>query len=70
MINSFGDNILFSMNMWDWGNDIVFDISVRNDKNCVLINKKILVDVIEFVTIYNSCIGIFLVNWIKRKMII
>ena len=37
------------------------DTGIRNDKYHALINKRILIDVIKFVTISNFCI-IFLVN--------
>ena len=62
MINSFGSNFLFSTDMWDQSSNVVFDTDIRNDKYYVLIDKWILVDTIEFVTINNFCISVFLVN--------
>ena len=62
MINSFGSNFLFSTDMWDQSSNVVFDTDIRNDKYYILIDKWILVDTIEFVTMNNFCISVFLVN--------
>ena len=48
MINSFCDNILTSVNVRDQCSDIVFDTSIQNDENYVLVNEGILVNIIKF----------------------
>ena len=68
-MNDFSNNVLSSTDMWDWGSDVILDTSIRNDKDCILTDEGILINIIRFVMIYNSCIGIFLINWMKRKTI-
>jgi len=60
---------LSSADIWDWGSDVILDTSIRNDKDCILTDEGILINIIKFVMIYDSYIGIFLINWMKIKTI-
>ena len=69
MMNNFGNNFLSSINIQDQSSNVVFNTGIRNNKYCILINEWILIDATEFVMMSNFCIGVFSVNWMKRKTI-
>ena len=60
--------MLISANVRNWGSSVVFNTSIQNDKDYILVNEKILVNDIKFDIIYDFCINVFSVNWMKRKM--
>ena len=70
MMNSFYNDVLTSVNVRDQGGNIVFDTSVQNIEDYVLVNEGILINVIKFDIIWDFCVSIFSINWIKRKTII
>ena len=69
IISKFGNYFLASTNMWYWGRHIVFNTGIRNDKYSILINEWIFVNAIEFVLISDYYVGVFLINWMKIKII-
>ena len=68
-MNSFSDNFIVSSYVQDQDNNIIFNTYIGYDEYSVLVDRGILIDVIELVFIGNFSISIFLVNWMKRKMI-
>jgi len=67
-MNSFGNDFMTSLYVWDQDSNIVFNTYIKYDKYSILIKRRILINVIEFVLMSNSCIGIFSVHWIKRTI--
>ena len=46
-MNSFGNNLMFFLYVWDQSSNIVINTCITYDKNGVLVNEGILVDVFE-----------------------
>jgi len=68
MMNSFHNNIVFSPNMRDGGNNVVFDTYIRyNEHSIKTIRGGALVDILEFVEIGSSCFGTFIFTILKKK---
>ena len=47
-MNGFGNDVLFSTDVWDGSSDVVSDTGIINNKYCVMIQLRILKDAIEF----------------------
>jgi len=54
--------MLISANVRDSGSNVVFDTSIQNNENCVLVNEEILVNIIKFDIICDFYISVFSVN--------
>ena len=67
MMNSFHNNIVFSPNMRDGGNSVVFDTYIRYNEHSVKTIRGALVDILKFVEIGSSCFGIFIFTILKKK---
>ena len=61
-MNSFCNDVLTSVNVWDQGGNIVFDTSVQNNKDYILVNEGILTNVIKFDMIWDFWVSIFSIN--------
>ena len=68
-MNGFSDNIMFSPNMRDRDNNIIFNTFIRYDEHGVRTIGGALVDILKFVEIGSSCFGIFIFYYIKGKII-
>ena len=69
MINSFSDNVVFSLNIRYRGYNIVFDTCVRYDEYYVMTIGGPLVYILELIEMSSSCFGIFVFDRIKGKII-
>ena len=61
-MNSFSDNFIVFSYVQDQDNNIIFNTYIGYDEYSVLVDRGILIDVIELVFIGNFSISIFLVN--------
>ena len=68
-MNGFHDNVLTlanvrdqGSNVRDQGGNVVFDTSIQNDENCILVDERILVNVIKFNMICDAYVSVFSVN--------
>ena len=59
IINGFGNDVLFSTDVWDRSSDVVFDTGIINNKYCVMIQLRILKDAIEFAIMGDFSINVF-----------
>jgi len=66
-MNSFHDNIIFSLNMRNRGSNIVLDTYIRYDEHNIRTIGGALVDVLEFVEIGSSYFSIFIYFTILKK---
>ena len=69
MMNSFYDNIIFSPNIGDGDNNVVFDTCVRCNEHSVGTIKGALIDILKFIEIGSSCFNIFAFYYIEGKVI-
>ena len=69
MVDRFYDDIIFSLNIRDRGNNIIFNTCIRCNKHSVRAIREILVDIIEIVEINSSCFIIFTFHYISEKTI-
>ena len=51
IVNKLGNNLLTSIDMWDWDSYVISNTSIQDDKHGFLIDKWILVDIIKSVSI-------------------
>ena len=66
-MNGFHDNVLTLANVRDQGGNVIFDTSIQNDENCILVDERILVNVIKFNMICDAYVSVFSVNWMKKN---
>ena len=67
IMNGFHDNVLTLANVRDQGGNVIFDTSIQNDENCILVDERILVNVIKFNMICDAYVSVFSVNWMKKN---
>ena len=68
-MNSFHNNIVFSLNMRNRGSNIVLDTYIRYDEHNIGTIERALLDILEFVKIGSSYFSIFIFYYIKEKAI-
>ena len=68
-MNSFHNNIVFSLNMRNKGSNIVLDTYIRYDEHNIGTIERALLDILEFVKIGSSYFSIFIFYYIKEKAI-
>ena len=58
MMDSFLDNFMFSPNMWDWYNNVIFNTCVRNNKYSIIVLAWTFEDILEFIIMSSSYFSI------------
>ena len=67
MVNRFGSDFLASENIWNQDSNVILDTSIYYDKYSILINKRILIDIVQFIAMAASALGFFWLTEIKEK---
>jgi len=69
IVDRFYDDIIFSPNIRDRGNNIIFNTCIRYNEHSVRTIRGILVDIIEIVEMNSSYFSIFVFHYISGKTI-